>query len=146
MIFKEIFFNQYFYIAFIAWFIAQVSKVITTLVIERKLNIYRMIGSGGMPSSHSSFVMGLTTSIGLDKGWDSAFFATALVFSLVIMYDASGVRRAVGKQAMILNTMIDDLAKHKHIEQEKLKELIGHTPYEVFVGAILGIVIANLMM
>ncbi len=146
MVVKEIFFNQYFYIGFIAWLIAQLSKVVTTLVIEKKLNIYRLIGSGGMPSSHSSFVMGLTTSVGLDKGWDSAIFATALVFSLVIMYDASGVRRAVGKQAIILNTMIDDLYKHKHIEQDKLKELIGHTPYEVFVGAILGIVIANLMM
>ena len=117
MVVKEIFFNQYFYIGFIAWLIAQLSKVVTTLVIEKKLNIYRLIGSGGMPSSHSSFVMGLTTSVGLGKGWDSAIFATALVFSLVIMYDASGVRRAVGKQAIILNTMIDDLYKHKHIEQ-----------------------------
>ena len=146
MVAKEIFFNQYFYIAFIAWLIAQLSKVVTNLISEKRLNLYRLVGSGGMPSSHSSFVMGLTTSIGLDKGWDSGSFAIALVFSLVIMYDASGVRRAVGKQAIILNTMIDDLYKHKHIEQDKLKELIGHTPYEVFVGAILGIVIANLMM
>ncbi len=146
MVAKEIFFNQYFYIAFIAWLIAQLSKVVTNLVIEKRLNLYRLVGSGGMPSSHSSFVMGLSTSIGLDKGWDSASFAIALVFSLVIMYDASGVRRAVGKQAIILNTMLDDLSKHKHIEQEKLKELIGHTPYEVLVGAILGIVIANLML
>lgn len=146
MVAKEIFFNQYFYIAFIAWLIAQLSKVVTTLVIEKRLNLYRLVGSGGMPSSHSSFVMGLSTSIGLVKGWDSASFAIALVFSLVIMYDASGVRRAVGKQAIILNTMLDDLSKHKHIEQEKLKELIGHTPYEVLVGAILGIVIANLMI
>ena len=70
----------------------------------------------------------------------------ALVFSLVVMYDASGVRRAVGKQAIILNTMIADVYKHRHIEQEKLKELVGHTPYEVIVGAILGIVVANFMI
>ncbi|MBN2260871.1 MAG: divergent PAP2 family protein [Clostridiales bacterium] len=146
MVIKEIFLNQYFLIGFVAWLIAQVSKVILTLLIDKKLNLYRLVGSGGMPSSHTSFVMGLTTALGLDFGWDSAIFALSLVFSLVVMYDASGVRRAVGKQAIILNTMLDDLYKHRHIGQEKLKELIGHTSYEVLIGAILGIFIANIMM
>jgi acid phosphatase family membrane protein YuiD len=146
MVMKEIFLNQYFFIAFIAWLIAQVAKVILTLIIDKELNLYRLVGSGGMPSSHSSFVMGLTTAIGLDQGWDSPIFAMSLVFSLVVMYDASGVRRAVGKQAIILNTIIGDVYKHRRIGQKKLKELVGHTPYEVFVGAILGIVVANFMI
>lgn len=146
MVIGRIFFNKFFFVAFIAWLIAQVAKVVLTLIIEKELNLYRLVGSGGMPSSHSSFVMGLTTSLGLEFGWESPHFAMALVFSLVVMYDASGVRRAVGKQAIILNTMIADVYKHRHIEQEKLKELVGHTPYEVIVGAILGIVVANLMI
>lgn len=145
MVIREIFQNHYFLVGFTAWFIAQVAKVVITLIRDRELNLYRLVGSGGMPSSHSSFVMGLTTSIGLDLGWDSPLFAMALVFSLVVMYDASGVRQAVGKQAIILNTIIADLYKHRHIGQEKLKELVGHTSYEVLVGAILGIVVANLM-
>lgn len=146
MVIKQIFFNEFFLIAFIAWTIAQVSKVILTLIIDKKIDLYRMVGSGGMPSSHSSLVMGLTTSLGLKYGWDSANFAISLIFSLVVMYDASGVRRSVGKQAIILNTMIEDMYKHKHIEQDKLKELVGHTPYEVIAGALLGIIVANFMM
>jgi hypothetical protein len=146
MVIKEIFLNQYFLVAFVAWFIAQAAKVVITLIRDRELNLYRLVGSGGMPSSHSSFVMGLTTALGLDLGWDSPMFAMSLVLSLVVMYDASGVRQAVGKQAIILNTMLADIYKHRHIGQEKLKELIGHTSYEVFAGAVLGIVVANLMM
>lgn len=145
MVLKEIFLNHYFLVGFIAWLIAQVGKVVLTLIRDHELNLYRLVGSGGMPSSHSSFVMGLTTSLGLDLGWDSPIFAVSLVFSLVVMYDASGVRQAVGKQAIILNTIIEDIYKHRHIGQEKLKELIGHTSYEVLAGALLGIVVANLM-
>ncbi len=146
MVIKEIFLNQYFLVAFVAWFIAQVAKVVITLIRDRELNLYRLVGSGGMPSSHSSFVMGLTTALGLDLGWDSPMFAMSLVLSLVVMYDASGVRQAVGKQAIILNTILADIYKHRHIGQEKLKELIGHTSYEVFAGAVLGIVVANMMI
>ncbi len=79
-------------------------------------------------------------------GWASPIYAVALAFSLIVMYDASGVRRAVGKQAIILNTIIEDLYKHKHIGSVRLKELVGHTPYEVLAGAILGIFIANVML
>ncbi len=138
--------NKIFAVAFWSWFIAQALKVIFTLIFERKLNLYRLVGSGGMPSSHSSTVMGLSTAIGIAYGWDSALYATAISFAMIVMYDASGVRRAVGKQAIILNTMLDDLYQHKPIEQERLKELVGHTPFEVFIGAILGIVIANYMI
>jgi len=138
--------NGVFGAAFIAWFIAQVLKVILTFITDGRLNVYRMIGSGGMPSSHSSFVMGMSTAVGLVSGWDSALYALALVMSLIVMYDASGVRRSVGKQAIILNNIIDDLYHHKPVAQDKLKELVGHTPVEVFAGAILGIVVANVVV
>ena len=151
--------NNFLIVAFFSWFIAQSMKVIHTLIRDRTFNLSRFVGSGGMPSSHSSFVMGLSTSIGLQHGWDSAIFAVSIVFSLVVMYDAAGVRRAVGKQAIIVNKMIDDLqsqrktrkekgAKRDHppITEKRLKELIGHTPVEVFAGAILGIIVANIMV
>ena len=144
--FEGILQNGVFGAAFIAWFIAQVLKVILTFISEGRLNVYRMIGSGGMPSSHSSFVMGMSTAVGLVSGWDSALYAVSLVISLIVMYDASGVRRSVGKQAIILNNIIDDLYHHKPVAQEKLKELVGHTPVEVFAGAILGIVVANFVI
>ncbi len=144
--FEGLFNNAVFGSAFIAWFIAQVMKVILTFIFEGRLNIYRMIGSGGMPSSHSSFVMGMSTAVGITQGWDSPMYAVSLVLSLIVMYDASGVRRAVGKQAIILNNIIEDLYHHKPIAQDKLKELVGHTPVEVFAGAILGIVVANIFV
>ena len=95
-----------------------------------------------MPSSHSSFVTSLATLVGIERGFNSTDFAIVTVFALIIMYDASGVRRAVGKQATILNKILDDLHHKKHIEQKRLTELIGHTPKEVLFGAILGILTA----
>lgn len=141
--FNALFSNQVFIASFWGWFVAQFLKVIITLIIEKKLNLYRMVGSGGMPSSHSSMVMALSTGVGLLEGFDSVAYAIALCFALIVMYDASGVRRAVGKQAIILNTMLDDLYQHRPIPHDRLKELVGHTPYEVLAGAALGIVIAN---
>ncbi len=136
--------NMFFRVAFVSWFIAQFMKVLLTLFFEKRLDIGRIWGSGGFPSSHTSSVVSVSTAIGLIQGWDTAMYALSLVFSLVVMYDASGVRRAVGKQAAILNNMIHDLSEHKHIEQEQLKELIGHTPFEVIGGALLGVLVANL--
>jgi acid phosphatase family membrane protein YuiD len=144
--FQQLVKNDVFIVGFIAWFIAQTLKVIYSLIKDKKLNLYRFVGSGGMPSSHSSFVMGLSTAVGIRSGWDSVAYAIALSFALIIMYDASGVRRAVGKQAIILNKMIEDRHHHKPIGEQRLKELIGHTPFEVFAGALLGIVIANLLI
>lgn len=138
--------NQVFVVAFISWFAAQLGKVVLTLIFDRKLNLYRMVGSGGMPSSHSSFVTGLTTAVGLTSGFETPLFAVSLVLSLIVMYDASGVRRAVGMQAILLNKIIEDLYENKSIDQQRLKELVGHTPIEVFFGAALGILIANLMI
>lgn len=151
---KDFLNNDYFFIGFIGWFSAQFIKVITTLIKDKKFVFSRFVGSGGMPSSHSSFVMAITTSIGMEYGLESAIFAVALAFSLVVMYDAAGVRRAVGKQAIVVNRIIKDLQdnrkkkkkekvslkKGKEIfTEERLKELIGHTPIEVFLGAALGI-------
>lgn len=142
----ELFSNEYVAVAFIAWFVAQFMKVILTLLFERKFDLTRFWGSGGMPSSHTSSVLGVTTAIGLIEGWGTPIYALGLVFSCIVMYDATGVRRAVGKQASILNNMVRDIYEHKHIEQGQLKELIGHTPFEVIGGAILGIIIANIMI
>jgi len=141
--FIEVFNNEILFSGFIAWLIAQVLKIFTDFYKNRKVDVTRMVGSGGMPSSHSSLVMGLSTAVGLKHGWGSDLYVIALVFSLIVMYDASGVRRAVGKQASLLNRMIKDLYKHKRILEEELKELVGHTPKEVFAGAILGIIVAN---
>lgn len=131
---------------FTAWFIAQILKIILTYYSSKKLDLTRFVGSGGMPSSHTSLVMALSTSIGKLYGWDSAIFAVSLCFAFVVMYDAAGVRRAAGTQARLLNIIIEDLAHNKPIEHEKLKELIGHTPKEVLAGAVLGILIGNIMV
>lgn len=144
--FEGLIHNQVFAVAFYSWLFAQILKVFTNLIKDHKLDLYRLVGSGGMPSSHSSFVMGLSTTVGLIEGWDSPSYAIALVFSLIVMYDASGVRRSVGKQAMILNHMITEFYKTHQIKEEKLKELVGHTPFEVFAGALLGILLANIMI
>ncbi|WP_053957133.1 divergent PAP2 family protein [Inediibacterium massiliense] len=138
--------NEMLGVALLSWFIAQVLKVLTSLIKDKKINLYRFVGSGGMPSSHSALVMGLSTAVGLKKGWDSLEYAISIAFALIIMYDASGVRRAVGKQAIILNKIIEDKQKHKPIGEKRLKELVGHTPIEVIAGAILGIFIANLVI
>lgn len=129
-----------------AWFLAQLFKICFTLYKDKKLDLTRFVGSGGMPSSHTSFVMALATSVGKINGWDSTNFAMALCFALVVMYDAAGVRRAAGNQAKVLNIIIEDLSQHKPLGEEKLKELIGHTPKEVLAGAVLGILIANLII
>lgn len=142
--FNEIIENKVLIVAVIAWFVAQALKVILTLIREKRLDFTRFVGSGGMPSSHSSFSMALTTSIGKLHGWDSSIFAVSLSFSLIVMYDAAGVRRAAGQQAKILNKIIYDFHKNKKIREERLKELLGHTPKQVIMGALLGIVISNL--
>ena len=113
---------------------------------EKRIDFSRIAMSGGMPSSHSSFVTSLSTLVGMDRGFDSVEFAICVVFALIVMYDASGVRRAVGKQAAILNKIVEDLQNKKHIEHETLKELVGHTPKEVIFGAILGILVAIIMV
>lgn len=128
----------------IAWFIAQVIKVFTSLIHNKRFDFRRFVGSGGMPSSHASFVTSLAAAVGLEKGFGGTDFAICAVFALVVMYDAAGVRRAAGQQARILNKLMEKWEKSDFSDTDKhLKELLGHTPKEVFVGAVLGITIAT---
>jgi acid phosphatase family membrane protein YuiD len=123
----------------VAWAIAQASKVILTSVRQRRLNLRVLAETGGMPSSHAAIVMGMTTAVGKHAGVSSAAFAIALIFSFVVMYDAAGLRRAAGRQAAILNRLVEDLVHMRGMQEQKLRELLGHTPVEVVVGALLGI-------
>lgn len=131
--------------ALVAWFIAQLIKVILVIIKEKRLNFKKFIEAGGMPSSHSALVVALTTEIAEKQGLNSPIFAVAAVFSLVVMYDAAGVRRAAGKQAEALNKLIEEFYVEKPRVDERLKELLGHTPKEVFAGALLGLVVGLLI-
>ncbi len=122
----------------LAWFIAQSIKVATKLVRDRKFDFTMFVSSGGMPSSHSSFTVSLAVVLGKNYGWGSGIFGLSVAFALIVMYDAAGVRRAVGRQAKVLNKLIHSHMDRLQLEQ-KLKELVGHTPLEVFMGALLGI-------
>jgi uncharacterized protein len=123
----------------VAWTIAQTAKVIIYSVREHRLNLRVLAVTGGMPSSHSAIVMGMTTAVGKYAGVNSAAFAIALIFSFVVMYDAAGLRRAAGRQAAILNRLVEDLVNMRGVQEAKLRELLGHTPVEVLVGAVLGV-------
>ena len=129
----------------VAWTIAQAAKVIYTSVRQRRLNLRVLAETGGMPSSHSAIVMGLTATTGKHAGLSSAAFAIALIFSFVVMYDAAGLRRAAGRQAEILNRLVEDLVHMRGVQEQKLRELLGHTPVEVLVGAVLGIAVGILL-
>ncbi len=127
----------------LAAFIAQLIKFVIFTIKTRKVNFKIFTTTGGMPSSHSAGVMGLATTVGIIEGFDSMLFAIALGYALITMYDAAGVRRAAGKTAACLNRMMDDFYKHDvQAIGGKLKELLGHTPFEVIMGALFGIVFA----
>ncbi len=125
---------------FTSGLLAQLIKMVSYIGYHRKVNFRLLVQSGGMPSSHTSGVCALATSVGLVSGFSSVDFAMALGFALVVMYDAAGVRQAAGKMASILNRMAEDFYKH-HPEEipSRLRELLGHTPFEVFVGALFGV-------
>ncbi len=144
----EILKNEVLWTAILCWFVAQFLKFIFTLIKYKKIDITRFVGSGGMPSSHSSFVTGLANSIGIKSGYGSNLFAFSLVFALVVMYDAAGVRQSVGKQAAVLNRIFEQQQNQKFLKVEfsELKELVGHTPMEVICGALLGIVMSSMVL
>ena len=129
----------------VAWSIAQAAKVILTSMRQRRLNLRVLAETGGMPSSHAAIVMGMTTAVGKYAHVTSAAFAIALIFSFVVMYDAAGLRRAAGRQAAILNRLVEDLVHMRGMQEQKLRELLGHTPVEVLVGAVLGIVVGLIL-
>jgi len=122
-----------------AWVLAQAIKVAIGIVREKRFNFRYLIAQGGMPSSHSAAVAAVSTATGYYYGFGSIPFGIVLVFSLITMFDATGVRRAVGKQATLLNKIIEDIYTSGNVPERRLKELLGHTPVEVFVGAGLGI-------
>lgn len=138
----QIFTSKIFYVTTITWVIAQGMKVLISWIRHHKIDFRLFVGTGGMPSSHSALVSCLATTIGLETGWNSPVFLLALGMALIIMSDAAGVRRAAGQQAKILNEIMDDLYESRPVGQKRLKELLGHTPIQVFVGSFLGIAIA----
>ena len=128
------------------WLVASVAKIIVGFIKEKRIDFRRIYGSGGMPSSHSATVSSLATAVAKTDGLYSTNFAIAFMFAFIVMYDASGVRRAAGEQARILNQLVNNLSENTPVYlKKKLKELIGHTPLEVIVGGLLGILIALIM-
>ena len=133
--------SKYIYVPFLLWFGIQSFKLIYDLCTTKKFNFKRIMGAGGMPSSHSAVVVGLSTLIGKYEGVGSPIFALSFILAFVVMYDACGIRRAAGKQAVLLNKLIETPGLTGMQVSEKLVEVLGHTPVEVFVGALIGIVV-----
>ncbi len=145
-LFSQLSKNQIFVTVLLAWFIAQSAKVFLGVISEKRFNFRWFVDTGGMPSSHAATVSALATATGLKYGIASPIFAVTLVFAWVIMMDAQGFRRSAGKQAEILNVILDDIYWKKKIKEERLKELLGHTPVEVLVGATIGVLVAIIFM
>jgi len=129
----------------IAWFIAQVLKVIFSFKRDSGFDFERLVGPGGMPSAHSALVTALAMITGLVEGWSSAMFAVTVVLAMLTMYDAAGIRRSTGRQARILNQIMREWHASKTFRDIRLRELLGHSPFEVFAGALLGIITALLV-
>jgi acid phosphatase family membrane protein YuiD len=140
----DLFANRALITALSATLTAQVVKVILVLLISRRWQPDRLLETGGMPSSHTASVFALATSLGIEFGWGSPLFAVATVFGLIVTYDATGIRRAAGFQATLLNDLVEELRAvvREGFAPEPLKELLGHTYLEVFVGAVLGVLVA----
>lgn len=132
--------NKYIYIPFLLWFGIQIFKVIYDLVTTKKFNFKRIMGAGGMPSSHSAVVVSLATLMGKYEGVGTPIFAMSLILAFVVMYDAAGIRRAAGKQAKLLNKIIETPGLSTGEVSERLVEVLGHTPLQVIIGAIIGII------
>lgn len=139
--------NKPLIIAAVAWLVAGVLKVIIECIVNKKIDFRRVVGAGGMPSSHTSTVVALVISVGTYEGIGSASFAIALIFMIIVIHDATGVRLETGKQAKVLNTMMFESEAFKDMDFEKqLKEYIGHTPSQALAGAIVGIIVSLVMI
>ncbi len=137
--------NQVFFAWLLACIAAQLTKIALGAIRHRRFDFSWFVGTGGMPSTHSAGVSALSTSIGLHMGFDSPLFATTLVFAVITLFDAQGVRRWSGRQAQILNKIMEDMYFKRRIQEERLKELLGHTPIEVLAGMLIGVVTALLV-
>ncbi|BCV25116.1 MAG TPA: divergent PAP2 family protein [Firmicutes bacterium] len=135
--------NRILLTALLAWAIAQGLKVPFTLIKNRRWDFHRLVSPGGMPSSHSALVSALAVAVGRVEGFAAPETAIALVFAFIVMYDSAGVRRAAGAQASVLNKIIDEVFRGGRFREERLRELLGHTPVEVFAGALLGLIVAS---
>lgn len=142
---NELLRNHVLFAALIAWAIAQVIKVPIEYLETHKWDWALLLQPGGMPSSHSALVVGLAHSIGLTAGFDSIYFAISFIICMVVIYDATGIRRQAGLHAELINAMIEDLATGHRLKGEQLKEVLGHSPREVLGGIILGLVVAQLV-
>ncbi|NQT33506.1 MAG: divergent PAP2 family protein [Candidatus Omnitrophica bacterium] len=138
----QFFHNPVVVTTFMGWFVAQAIKVMLGIFKEKKFNFKWFVGTGGMPSSHAAGVTAMATSIGLYEGVGTALFGVALMFTVVVVCDARGVRHSTGQQAIILNKIMDDIYWKKQIQEDRLKELIGHTPIQVIAGIIVGLAVA----
>lgn len=138
-------FNPILLAALLAWAIAQILKVLIEFMILRRWNWALIFQAGGMPSSHSAMVSAASLMIGLQIGFDTAVFAVSAILAMIVIYDATGVRRESGKQAVLINSIIEELTKGKIPPQEKLKEVLGHTPGEAVLGTTLGLLLALLV-
>ena len=146
MAFNELIHNKCLIVPISIWAIIQLWKFIWDSIKTRKINFRRLLGAGGMPSSHSAVVTSLMITVGSYKGWGSPEFALAVMFACIVMYDAAGVRRAAGKQARILNQIVNTKEMSELEVREKLVEVLGHTPFEVFIGALIGVVYALIII
>jgi uncharacterized protein len=145
--FETIFYNPILSTSLLACFSAQALKTIIEIFRNGKMNLGYLVNTGGMPSSHSALVGALATGVGLTVGWNSPEFAIASLFAVIVMYDAAGVRQAAGAQAKILNQLLDEFFQDgHHLNQERLKELLGHTPFQVFVGLAWGVGVSVLAL
>ena len=144
-VFQQLGQNHILWITIIAWILAQSIKVCIGVIRQRKFDFRWFVGSGGVPSSHAAGASALATSIGLRYGFDTVSFALAVAFAIVVVFDAQNVRRAAGKQAQILNKMMEDIYWRGRINEAQLRELLGHTPIEVFLGMVLGASIALIL-
>jgi hypothetical protein len=133
--------NQVLIAAVVAWFVAQTIKLLVELVRTHRLDLRYLVSPGGMPSAHSALVTSLATAVARQEGVGSALFAASAVFASIVMYDAAGVRQSVSIQARILNRMLDELFTQRAFSERRLRELLGHTPLEVFAGFLLGLII-----
>lgn len=142
-IFWELFFDLYPLVAaVVSMLLAQLLKIVYAYLQGGRIALKQVMVSGGMPSAHAALVAGLTTAVGLKEGWTSTLFCISAVFAMIVLYDASGVRRAVGQQTHVINQFIDEFFEKGEFKYDKLSAFLGHTPFEVLVGALLGVGVA----